>query len=64
MAYKTPILYRTSKPTITVGGVSFSADQVKSAVLEIDNREVYIGEKEEEENRPVGFHSRKNKEVW
>lgn len=35
--------------TITVSGVTFSADQVKSATVEIDGREVYIGEQKKDE---------------
>lgn len=42
-----------NKPKITVAGVSFSADQVKSAVLEIEGREVLI--KAKEENKTIGF---------
>lgn len=30
------------KPTITVAGVKFTAEQVKSAVVEIDERMFYI----------------------
>jgi len=40
--------------TITVSGVTFSADQVKSVTLAIDGRDIYIGEKEEKPRR-VGF---------
>lgn len=42
------------KPTITVAGVTFSADQVESAVLKIDGRIVRIAAPEEEEKR-MGF---------
>lgn len=34
-------------PQITVSGVTFSAEQVKSAVVTIDGRDVFIGEKAE-----------------
>lgn len=37
------------KKTITVSGVTFSAKQVKSATVEIDGREVHIGEQKEDE---------------
>lgn len=40
--------------TITVAGVTFSAEQVKRATLEIDGREIVIGEKSEDE-RKIGF---------
>lgn len=32
-------------PQITVSGVTFAAEQVKSAVIVIDGRDIYIGEK-------------------
>lgn len=41
---------------ITVSGVTFSADQVKSATVEIDGREVYIGEKEDPPKK-LGFNA-------
>lgn len=41
--------------TITVAGVTFNADQVKSAVLEIDGREIRIEERDE--GRQMGFSS-------
>lgn len=41
------------KKTITVSGVTFTADQVKSAVVKIDGREISIGEKEED--KKLGF---------
>lgn len=34
-----------TNPQITVSGVTFSAEQVKSAVVTIDGRDVFIGEK-------------------
>lgn len=41
-------------PSITVSGVTFTAEQVKSAVILIDGREIYIGERES--NVPkIGF---------
>ncbi len=33
---------KPQEPTITVAGVTFSADQVVSAVLKIDGREIHI----------------------
>lgn len=48
-----------SKPvkeeTITVAGVTFSAEQVVSAKVKIDDREIVIGEKKEE--KKAGFSS-------
>lgn len=32
-------------PQITVSGVTFTAEQVKSAVVTIDGRDIFIGEK-------------------
>ena len=43
-----------AKKTITVSGVTFSAEQVKNATVTIDGRDVYIGEREEEA-RSIGF---------
>ena len=43
--------------TITVSNITFSADQVKSAVLEIDGREIRIEEKKTDDKQ-IGFHSR------
>lgn len=41
-------------PQITVSGVTFSAEQVKSAVVTIDGRDIFIGEKTD--NTPkIGF---------
>lgn len=41
-------------PAITVSGVTFTAEQVKSAVVTIDGRDIFIGEKTD--NTPkVGF---------
>lgn len=45
---------KKEKETITVSGVTFSADQVKSATVKIGGREVYIGE-EEDEPKKLGF---------
>ena len=42
------------KPTITVSGVTFTADQVKSAVVTIDSRDIHIGEVNEEK-KSIGF---------
>jgi len=42
-----------NQATITVSGVTFSANQVKSATVTIDGRDVYIGEKET--SRTMGF---------
>lgn len=42
------------KPAITVSGVTFTADQVKSAVVTIDGRDIHIGEAKEEK-KPIGF---------
>ena len=41
------------KSTITVCGVEFSADQVKSAVVTIDGRDIIISEKQL--NTKLGF---------
>jgi hypothetical protein len=43
--------------TITVSNITFSADQIKSAVLEIDGREIRIEEKKYADKQ-IGFHSR------
>ena len=43
------------KPTITVGGVTFDADQVKSATVKIGDRVIAIGDKED--NQKIGFKS-------
>lgn len=43
-----------SPPTITVAGVTFNADQVQSAVLKIEGREVII-QKPEEPQKRIGF---------
>jgi hypothetical protein len=43
-----------AKPAITVSGVTFSADQVVSATVEIDGREIHISKKKEEP-RTMGF---------
>lgn len=40
--------------TITVAGITFSAEQVKNATVEVDGREIYIGEKEDRP-RDLGF---------
>jgi len=42
--------------TITVSGVTFNKDQVKTAIVIIEKREIYIGEKHKD--RPVGFASK------
>lgn len=36
----------SAPPTLTVGGVTFTAEQIKIAVVIIDGREIHIGEKE------------------
>lgn len=41
-------------PSITVSGVTFTAAQVKSAVVTIEGRDVFIGEKEEKPKK-IGF---------
>jgi len=41
-------------PHITVSGVSFSAEQVKSAVVTIDGRDIFIGEKQVDSPK-IGF---------
>lgn len=46
--------------TITVSGVTFSADQVKSAVVTIGDRDVHIGEKVEDSSRQMGFLTEKD----
>lgn len=43
-----------AKETITVCGVTFSADQVKSVTLRISGREIYIGDPDEDK-RIRGF---------
>ena len=41
-------------PRITVAGVTFTAAQVKSAVIVVDGRDIYIGE--QQNNTPkIGF---------
>jgi hypothetical protein len=40
-------------PSCTVAGVTFTAEQVKSVVLNIDGREVSIGEQEQQSR--IGF---------
>jgi len=40
--------------SITVCGVTFSAEQVKSAVILVEGREVTIGE-QSEKKEPAGF---------
>lgn len=45
----------TPMNTITVAGITFNADQVKSAILIIDEREIVIGEKQPKEKDGVGF---------
>jgi hypothetical protein len=39
--------------SITVSGVTFTAEQVKSAVIKIDDREIVI--KEEKKEKKIGF---------
>lgn len=46
---------------ITVAGVIFSAKQVKSAILEIEGREVRISEKKDKE-KSIGFQAPSDKE--
>ena len=45
------------KKTITVAGVTFSADEVVCATLKIEGREIDIGEKQDDN---FGFRSKKN----
>lgn len=45
--------------TITVAGVTFSAKDVKSAIVEVDGREIHIGERKVEPGR-IGFRSEKD----
>lgn len=42
-----------NKNEITVSGVTFAADQVKSATVVIEGREVYISEKSSD--KQIGF---------
>ena len=44
----------STAPQITVAGITFSAEMVKSAVVVIDGRDIFIGEKEEAAKK-VGF---------
>ena len=37
----------SEKETITVSGITFTADQVKSVIIVIDKREITVGEKDE-----------------
>ena len=46
--------------TITVGGVTFGADQVKSVCVVIDGREVQIGEKASDDR--IGFRANRKSE--
>ncbi len=41
---------------ITVAGVSFDASQVKSAVVEIEGREVHIQAEKEAKPNKIGFN--------
>lgn len=41
-------------PRITVSGVTFTAEQVKSAVVTIDGRDIFIGEKDDKAPK-IGF---------
>ncbi len=41
-------------PSITVSGITFTADQVQSAVIKIDDREIHICKKEEP-TKTIGF---------
>lgn len=45
-----------SEPTITVSGVTFSASQVKSAVVTIDGRDIHIGEIAKD--KTIGFNKK------
>ena len=52
----------SEKETITVCGVTFSADEVKSVIIVKDNRQIVIGDREPDppeqtEERIVGFQS-------
>lgn len=44
-----------SKPSITVGGVTFSSDQVKYAEVEVEGRKITINE-QKDKPRTIGFH--------
>ena len=46
-------LKKKTKPTITVGGVTFDADQVKSVTVKIGDRTIAIGDTDD--GRRVGF---------
>lgn len=46
----------SKSPAITVAGITFTADQVKSATVTIDGRDIYIGERETPP-KPIGFHA-------
>ncbi len=43
------------RPTITVAGVTFSADQVLSVTVKVDGRRIHIEEAETPKPPPVGF---------
>lgn len=46
--------------TITVSGVTFSADQVKKAVVTIDGRDIHIGQKKDtDKTHTLGFSTAK-----
>ena len=49
------------KRTITVSGVRFSADQIKSAVVHIDGRDIQINE-QTDKKRTAGFHQQERDE--
>jgi hypothetical protein len=46
--------YGPPESKITVAGVTFTADQVQSAVVKIDGREVHIQAKEDKPNK-IGY---------
>ncbi len=48
---------KTKKPTITVAGVTFSADQVTTATININGRAIHIYEpkKKKKKKKSIGF---------
>ena len=40
--------------TLTLGGITFTADQIKSVTVVIDGREITVGEKKKEDEE-MGF---------
>lgn len=50
-----------SEPKITISGLTFSADQVKNAVITIDGKDITIHNKKEESE--VGFKTPKQEKT-